>query len=193
MSFLLGVQAVASGYLAPGLARRLLWETINLVETSNWACLRTTPTSLTSQEDEDNEARRAVESEFDLAVLQDQTAAVRVQLLNHGLEERAHPPSGPYVPINAVDLSHSQQFSRLLMKRALTFERYCCSHRKCDADFTRVDALIRHERTCHKSKGKTSSAAHTESGAAALRGVDSARGRRRSAEVEDDWLSGISS
>lgn len=182
---------MASGYLAPGLARRLLWETINLVETSNWTCLRTTLTSSTSQEEDDTEARRVIEAEFDLTVLQEQTAAVRGQLLTYGLAEHAHRPSGPYAPINAVDLSNMQQFYRLMMKRASTFERYYCTHRKCDADFTRVDALLRHERSCQKSKTRVDNSARAD--ASLLRGGNSLRAERQSADAEEDWMSGISS
>ncbi|KAG8866751.1 hypothetical protein FRB97_003754 [Tulasnella sp. 331] len=184
-------KAVASGYLTPALARRLIWETINLVETSNWSCLQTTLTSSINLEEDEKAAKRAVEAEFDLKVLREQTAAIRAQIIRYGDEERAHPQSGPYNPINAVDLSNASQFSRLMIKRASTFERYYCSHRRCDADFTRVDALIRHERSCHKSKAGTNSAARAEAGP--LGRGDSGPVQRQSAEAEDDWISSTSS
>ncbi|KAG8990480.1 hypothetical protein FRB94_013358 [Tulasnella sp. JGI-2019a] len=151
-------KAVTSEYLAPGLARRLLWETVNLVETSNWSCLHPASSSPTAPHDAIAEqgdiAKLTVETEFNLTVLQEQAAAVRTQLINYGREERAGPPSIPSAAIAAVDLSHLQEFARLTLKRASTFERYYCAHRRCEADFTRVDALIRHERTCHKLRGK---------------------------------------
>ncbi|KAG8844969.1 hypothetical protein FRB96_002769 [Tulasnella sp. 330] len=183
--------AVANGYLTPGLARRLVWETIDLVETSNWSRLQATSTASTNPEEYDEEARRAIEVEFDLTVLQEQTTAIRAQLLNFGLEEVVHPPSGPHTLINAVDLSNAPQFARLMMKRAVTFERYYCSNRKCGADFTRVDALHRHEKSCYKSRPRprANSTARVEAGP--LIHGDSAYDN--SVETEDDWMLSISS
>ncbi|KAG8904154.1 hypothetical protein FRB99_002171 [Tulasnella sp. 403] len=168
-------QDVAGHRLALGSARRLLWETIRLVEASDWACLYPPESAwwspgggLSDWNANYEYASNKVREEFDVAVLKQQAKEVKGRLFAIGKEEPSPDTVASTSPptlhrIAAVDLSTYHQFSRLAEKRAVTFERFYCSHSKCDSDFTRMDALVRHHRTCHqkgkKTKGKRSETA----------------------------------
>lgn len=159
------------------LARRLLWESIRVVESSDWSCLyiedlesgENAESSLAPLEQVKSQiaageisshhaaqsvyvpkskAEKRAEAEFDLGVLRNQAALVKEALLGLGQAEQAQ--SSP-IKIVPVDLNQAQVLHRLAMKRACTFERYFCPERSCDVDFTRLDALLRH---CQNSHGE---------------------------------------
>ncbi|KAG8932474.1 hypothetical protein FRC02_001098 [Tulasnella sp. 418] len=163
---------VSASCLTLGLARRLLWETCRLIEEKDWACLFLTHPATTAEKTITNsptfeqskahrtqhnyaEATRKVQEEFDIDVLTYQAAAVRESLKAAPFSNH-HASGAQLTPVPLVDLSSYHQFSRMAMKRAKSFERYFCTDPGCEVDFTRLDALLRHSRTCHnpKKKGK---------------------------------------
>ncbi len=105
------------------------------------------------------QAAARVRQEFNLVTLEQETQAVRQLLVSAGAAEFNQARdvgdslAGPRgIRITPVDLGPFHHFRRLAMKRAVTFERFYCRHPRCEVDFTRMDALVRHRRTCHKPK-----------------------------------------
>lgn len=152
------IQDVTSGRISIGCARRILWETIRLIEASDWGVVYSPPIP-SNQLMEVNwaqsyeEAGKWIATEFDVDVLRQQAQAVKEALYELGRQEEQLNPDQKR--ISQVELQQYQQFVRLASKRAASFERFYCTHPNCDADFTRADALARHCRTCHeKDKGK---------------------------------------
>ncbi|KAG9017629.1 hypothetical protein FRB90_000422 [Tulasnella sp. 427] len=151
-------QDVTSGRISLGCARRVLWETIRLIEASDWGVVYSPPVP-SNQLVEINwaqnyeEAGKQIAAEFNVDTLRQQAQAVRSALYELGkCEEQVQSDQKRITP---VDLEQYQQFARLASKRATSFERFYCPHPTCEADFTRADALARHCRTCHeKDKGK---------------------------------------
>ncbi|KIO29930.1 hypothetical protein M407DRAFT_20991 [Tulasnella calospora MUT 4182] len=151
-------QDLTSGRISVGSARRVLWETIRLIEASDWGVVYSSHMP-SNQLMEVNWAQnyeaagRQIAAEFDVEVLRQQAQAVKDTLYELGRHEEPLPPDQKR--IFPVELEQYQQFVRLATKRAATFERFYCTYPNCDADFTRADALARHCRTCHeKEKGK---------------------------------------
>ncbi|KAG8946632.1 hypothetical protein FRC04_011526 [Tulasnella sp. 424] len=151
-------QDVTSGRISIGCARRILWETIRLIEASDWGVVYSPPIPSNQLMEVDwaqsyEEAGKWIAAEFDVDVLRQQAQAVKEALYELGRQEEQLNPDQKR--ISPVELQQYQQFVRLASKRAASFERFYCTHPNCDADFTRADALARHCRTCHeKDKGK---------------------------------------
>ncbi|KAG8924377.1 hypothetical protein FRC02_010467 [Tulasnella sp. 418] len=172
---------VAESRLSLGLARRLLWETCRLVEKSDWSCLYVRNETTDDENGTANlakkvkaqiaaglisshqgatavylsmaEAKKRVEEEFDIPVLEHQGAVVKALLTKTpGSQPGNSNPNTHFIP--DIDLSPYTMFKRLSLKRAATYERYFCPEKGCNIDFTRLDALIRHGRNCHNEKVK---------------------------------------
>lgn len=165
-----------------GLARRLIWETIRVIETNEWTSLYVDANRTQIRQSIEGvkqqmatgeisshqaaasvflskeEAQQRIELEFpDLDQLRDEAKLARAEMLTLEVtpESAATVADGNNPAISPIDMDAFPMFSRVALQRAFTFERYFCPEKNCDVDFTRLDALLRHSKHSHKAGKKS--------------------------------------
>lgn len=126
-----------------------------MVEASDWFCI--VPREGTGRHHSKDAgwaqmqdlALNLVHDEFDIPSLMRQALEVKDILMGLG-DTRGE--QYPYIPV--VDLAQYAEFERMAVKRSVTHERFYCRTEDCSKDFTRMDALVRHLRTCHSASIK---------------------------------------